>query len=91
MVINARSARPGYRTLYALTAVTMVLSAVAAVIGKLVDSDWRHQILWLEILELIPFAVYWAAQTLEHWEGGVPTGAERATRAADSRIVHAHH
>lgn len=47
--------------------------------GKLVDHDWRHQILWLEILELSAFAVYWVAQTFEHWEGGVPTGAERET------------
>ena len=34
----------------------------------------------------VAFAVYWAAQTLEHWEGGVPTGAERATRAAAVRV-----
>lgn len=87
MVINARSARPGYRTLYAVTAVAMVVSVAAAVIGKRVDTEWRHQILWLEMFELIPFAVYWAAQTLEHWEGGVPTGQERATRAEDSGVV----
>ena len=60
----------------------MALSVVAVVVGKLIDSDWRHQILWLEILELSAFAVYWVAQTFEHWEGGVPTGAERETPAA---------
>jgi len=86
MAINARSARPVYRPLYALTATAMALSAAAVVIGKLVDGKWRHQILWVEILELLPFAVYWAAQTLEHWQGGVPTGAERATRAAAVRV-----
>jgi hypothetical protein len=84
MAINARSARPKYRKLYAIMAAAMVVSAVAAVVGKLVDGDWRHQILWLEVLELVPFAVYWFAQTFEHWEGGVPTGSERVTRAADS-------
>ena len=86
MVINARSARPVYRTIYALTAAAMVLGAVAALVGKLIDSDWRHQILVLEILELIPFAVYWAVQTLEHWDGGVPTGAERAARAEQASL-----
>jgi energy-converting hydrogenase Eha subunit A len=63
--------------LYALIAAAMILSVVAVVVGKLIDSDWRHQILWLEILELTAFAVYWVAQTFEHWEGGVPTGADR--------------
>ena len=87
MVINARSARPGYRKVYALTAAAMVIGAVLVVIAKLLDSDWRHQILWLEVLELVPFAVYWAAQTFEHWEGGVPTGAERDQRADDSRVL----
>ena len=88
MVINARSARPGYRKVYALTAAAMVIGRPSlVVIGKLLDSDWRHQILWLEILELVPFAVYWAAQTFEHWEGGVPTGAERDQRAEDSRVL----
>jgi hypothetical protein len=87
MVINARSARPGYRMVYALTAAAMVVAAVMVVIGKLLESDWRHQVLWLEILELIPFAVYWAAQTFEHWEGGVPTGAERERRTEDSGVL----
>jgi hypothetical protein len=86
MVINARSARRGYRTLYALTVTAMVLSAVGVFVGKLVHGEWRHQILWIETLELLPFAVYWAAQTFEHWDGGVPTGPERTRRAADSRI-----
>jgi hypothetical protein len=81
MVLNARSAQPGYRPVYAVTAGLMVVGVLVAVLGKIVDGDWRHQILWLELLELAPFAVYWAAQTLEHWEGGVPTGAEREVRA----------
>lgn len=86
MAVNARSARPTYRTLYAMTAAAMVLSVVGVVIARLVHPEWRHQILWLEILELIPFAVYWAAQTIEHWEGGVPTGTDRAMRTRASRV-----
>jgi hypothetical protein len=53
---------------------------------KLLHDEWRHQVLLLETLEIIPFAVFWAAQTLEHWEGGVPTGAERAARDAASHV-----
>jgi hypothetical protein len=86
MVINARSARPGYRTLYAATAAAMALSVAVVVVVKLLDDEWRHQVLLLETLEIIPFAVFWAAQTLEHWEGGVPTGAERAARDAASQV-----
>ena len=63
--------------LYAAIAGAMVLSVVVAVLGKVVDGGWRHQILVLEILELSCFAVYWVAQTVEQWTGGVPTGTRR--------------
>lgn len=80
MVLNARSAAQGYRQCYAVTAGLMVLGVAFALLGKVVDGDWRHQILWLELLEIVPFGIYWAAQTLEHWNGGVPTGSERQAR-----------
>ena len=82
MVINALSAARRYRPLYAATAGTMVVAAIGVVVGQLLVDTWRHQILWLEVLELAPFGVFWAAQTIEHWDGGVPTGDERAARAA---------
>ena len=63
--------------LYAAIAASMVLAVVVVLVGKLIDGDWRHQILVLEMLELTAFAVYWVAQTFEHWGGGVPTGPER--------------
>ena len=63
--------------LYAAIAASMVLSVAVVLVGKLIDGDWRHQILVLEMLELTAFAVYWVAQTFEHWGGGVPTGPER--------------
>jgi hypothetical protein len=87
IVINARTARPGYRTLYAATVLAMLLAGVGVGIGKLVDGDWQHQSLWIEALVLVPFAVYWAAQTFEHWDGGVPTGAERARRASETGLL----
>ena len=57
--------------LYGLIAGTMALSVVGALVGKAVDDGWRHQILWLEVLELGAVLVYWVAQTFEHWDGGV--------------------
>jgi hypothetical protein len=88
IVLNARSA-PGetYRWIYKGTALAMAVSAIVVGIIKLVHHDWQHQVLWIEVLELLPFAVYWAAQTFEHWDGGVPTGAERQARAAASSFA----
>jgi hypothetical protein len=83
MLLNAKSA-PGatYRWIYRGTAAAMALAALVVAAVKLVHRDWHHQVLWIELLELLPFVVYWAAQTFEHWDGGVPTGQERAVRAA---------
>jgi hypothetical protein len=89
--INARGSRRvnrlrgtgrGYWVVYTALLGMMVLSGVGVLIAKNVDRDWHHQILLLEILELLAFAVFWVTQTVEHWAGGVPTGDERAARAA---------
>jgi hypothetical protein len=89
--INARGSRRinrlrgtgrGYWVVYAALLGVMVLSAVGVLIAKNVDRDWRHQILLLEILELLAFAVFWVMQTAEHWAGGVAIGNERVARAA---------
>lgn len=82
IVINALSAGGRYRKIYAATAIAMAVAAIAAVAGQLVAGPWRHQVLWLEVGELVPFAAFWAVQTVEHWAGGVPTGTERTARAA---------
>ena len=68
----------------------MVLGVVVALVGIRIDEDWRHQILVLEICELVPFALFWTLQTVEHWEGGVPTGADRepAPSVASQRWQH---
>lgn len=82
MILNARGAPDRrYRRAYSVTATAMALAAIVAVVGKLIDSDWRHQILWLEFLELVAFAAYWAVQTSENWTGGVPAGEEREDRS----------
>jgi hypothetical protein len=80
MLIDAFTARRPYRPFYAGLFAAMVLGVVVALVGIRIDEDWRHQILVLEICELVPFALFWTLQTVEHWEGGVPTGAEREAR-----------
>jgi hypothetical protein len=82
MLINAFTARPTFRPWYGALFGTMVGGVVVALVGIRIDDEWRHQILVLEILELTPFAIYWVLQTVEHWDGGVPTGDERAARNA---------
>jgi hypothetical protein len=96
IVINARTAHHAHRgqtdarrfywVAYAALFGAMVLAAVGVLIGKLVDSGWRHQVLLIEILELTPFAVFWSLQTQEFWRGGVPTGQERDVREAAAAI-----
>ena len=71
IAINARHARKGYRGVYAGLAGFMAASIVGVIVANLVVDEWRHSVLWLEILELVPFAVFWGAQTLELWDGGV--------------------
>jgi cytochrome bd-type quinol oxidase subunit 2 len=74
MAINARHAKKSYRGLYAVLAGCMAAAFVGVFVVNLILDDWRHAVLWLEILELIPFAVFWAAQTFELWDGGVRNG-----------------
>jgi hypothetical protein len=80
MLIDAFTARRPYRPFYAGLFAAMVLGVVVALVGIRIDEDWRHQILVLEICELVPFALFWTLQTVEHWDGGVPTGADREAR-----------
>jgi hypothetical protein len=80
MLIDAFTARRPYRPFYAGLFAAMVLGVVVALVGIRIDEGWRHQILVLEICELVPFALFWTFQTVEHWDGGVPTGADREAR-----------
>ena len=74
-----------FRKIYLATAVSMAAAvAVISVIGRL-DPDWRHQILWLEIIELALLVVFWVSQSVELWEPGVPTGHDRTKRTERAR------
>ena len=87
MMINAITARYRYRPYYWVLFAAMVLGVVVALVGKAIDGDWRHPILVLEVCELVPFAVFWVLQTVEHWDGGVPTGEERKERNAAAPLT----
>ena len=79
IAINATQAKRPYSMLYAILAGFMVAAFVGVGIVKLIADDWRHSVLWLEFLELTPFAVYWGAQTFELWDGGIRTPELTAT------------
>ncbi len=74
-----------YRAGYRVIAGAMLLSFVVVLIAGFVDSDWRHQILWLEVLELSLLLVYWTMQTAELWSPGVPIGSQRVDRETAAR------
>ena len=53
--------RPGYR------AISIFMVAAVAIVFVAGD----HKVFWLEVLEIVPFALFWTLQTLESWESGV--------------------
>jgi hypothetical protein len=77
VAINWLHARAGYRLIYGIITVAMVVGAVGVLFGRyVVDRDWEHAVFWLEVLEIAPFAVFWLAQTVEHWDAGITPFAE---------------
>jgi len=76
VLINSFTAKlQRYRRSYAAIAGFMVIAAVGVGFVWLRDREWAYVVLWIEILEIIPFAVFWTAQTLEHWNVGVDPAA----------------
>lgn len=71
ILVNIWEARGGYRVLYIGIVAFMVVGAVVLVIAKAIDDGWRHEVFSLEALEIVPFGVFWVAQTIEHWDEGI--------------------
>jgi hypothetical protein len=67
--LNAeRDATGKYVPFYKAMALAMVISAVVILgLAVILGDRWDHAILVLESIELGLFALYWAAQTKEHW------------------------
>jgi hypothetical protein len=78
-LLNAnRDATGVYVPLYRAVAVGMVASAVIILgLAYFLGDRWDHAIFVLEAIELALFALYWAAQTKEHWNEEVaPSGSQ---------------
>ncbi len=69
---NIGRATGGYRRWYQGIVATMIGAAlivgIAAGVVRLADGSWRHAVLMIEILEIIPFLAFWIVQTAEHWQ-----------------------
>lgn len=86
VLINGLSApNRKYRRGYLIVAVAMAVAFVGIFVVGIVNSGWRHQVLWLELVELSLLVVFWSMQTAELWDAGVPTGDEREQRLDDVR------
>jgi hypothetical protein len=83
--INALTSQRPYKVGYWIIAPTMLLTYVAIFVVQLINPDWRRGVLWLELIELSLLLVFWAMQTKELWDEGVPTGAEREARDQAAR------
>lgn len=75
MVLNALDSEKNsgaLRSFYGGTALAMVVGALATVAVKAwIVEDWQHQVLVLELVELVAFLAYWVVQTVQHWDEGI--------------------
>ncbi|MDH3295296.1 MAG: hypothetical protein OER95_13330, partial [Acidimicrobiia bacterium] len=53
-----------YRRYYMMIAAFMLIVGVVVYLAPI---DWDHRTLYLELLELVPFGVFWLVQTVENW------------------------
>jgi uncharacterized membrane protein len=79
-------AQPAYRRAYTAAVVVLIAGVVVPLLWKLVNSDFEHEVIWIEILELIGFGIFWITQSVEHWNLRIVGTAEPtplATAATD--------
>lgn len=71
VLINALATKHAtYRTAYWAVFAAMVLSGVVIGLYVLFGPEWRHAVLVIEVLEIVPFLVFWALQSAELWNVG---------------------
>jgi hypothetical protein len=81
VILNNRGTpSPVFRTAYRVLAWLMPLAFVVIKIIRVIDGDWRHDLLVLELLEVAALIAFWTAATVEHWKSGVPAGTARTAR-----------
>ncbi len=59
-----------YRWAYWAVFAAMVVSGLVVGLVMLFGPEWRHAVLVIEILEIVPFLVFWALQSVELWNVG---------------------
>lgn len=74
IVIDARQASGAYRRVYAACAAAMAIG-FAVILPIQLFASWHHAVLVLEVVETVPFVVFWLVQSIEHWEIGIPASA----------------
>lgn len=73
-----KDAQDAYRPGYTAAVVVMIAGVVIPVLWKIVDKDFRHDVIWIEILELTGFCIFWITQSVEHWNLRIVCGPEAA-------------
>jgi hypothetical protein len=63
VLLNALEAGSGFRVAYFVILAAMILAAL-----PLFFSDWDHNVLIVEALEILLFGVFWSVQTFELWD-----------------------
>jgi hypothetical protein len=71
VLINAHRASGAARVAYAAIAGAMFIAAAGVLVSLKTNPHWNHRVLWIEFLEIVPFAVFWAVQTAEQWKEGL--------------------
>ena len=61
-----RAASPRYRPWYWLAVVIMASAAVPFVWG-ITSDGFQHEVIWIEMIELVGFCAFWIVQSVEHW------------------------
>jgi hypothetical protein len=75
VLVNAIRAKTRvYRILYGIVAAFMAAAALGVLIGMAGASDWEHEVITIEALEVIPFGVFWVIQTFEYWRVEIVQG-----------------
>ncbi|MGI9597163.1 MAG: hypothetical protein ACR2QK_13445, partial [Acidimicrobiales bacterium] len=66
-----------YRVWYRVLGLVMFAAGIVG--GIAVFLGVRHAVFWLEVAQIVPFAVFWALQTGERWDPPPPTEQENDT------------
>lgn len=70
-----------FRAWYRGVALFMFVAGLGVVLTAPFGIEWEHKVFWLELLELVPFAMFWTLQTFEAGDDVVADSAPLAAAA----------